>query len=275
MLPRPTPLCLLLLFPSRPAALATATATATATASPIFSWLASNGGGASVAVGTSPDGLRGLVATSAAQAGDVLLEVPLACCLSDFGAGEAAIEPPGCTKGMEWTVQLACSVLAHQLDDSPVLQGWPEPPPVPLLGSDDELALACDDALAARVREQRLWAVGQCALALDAAEAAGDDTLAAALRARDGAPFIEALALVSSRALLLKASREVGITYLKPSLPPSPPSPPAPSACLLSTPLTLRCPTEQVGMRRLLVPCLDLANHAERPSALYAFSPSR
>ena len=63
-------------------------------ASTVFSWLSSRGGGASVAVGTGSDGLRGLTATCAAKPGDVLLEVPLACCLSDFGAGEAAVEPP-------------------------------------------------------------------------------------------------------------------------------------------------------------------------------------
>ena len=51
-------------------------------------------------------------------------------------------------------------------------------------------------------------------------------------------PFLEALALVQSRALLLKIPRPI-------------------------------------GMRHLLVPGLDLSNHAEQPSALYAFSPTR
>ena len=50
--------------------------------------------------------------------------------------------------------------------------------------------------------------------------------------------FLEAVALVQSRALLLKIPRPI-------------------------------------GRRRLLVPGLDLSNHAERPSALYAFSPTR
>ena len=202
----------------------------------VFSWLSSRGGGASVAVGAGSDGLRGLITTRAAKPGDVLLEVPMACCLSDFGAGEAAVEPPSWTSGMEWTVQLACSVLAQRAANSPLLADWPEAPPVPLLCEADELSLACDEALASRVREQRLWALGQCALALGAAEAAADTASATTLAAPR--PFLEALALVQSRALLLKIPRPI-------------------------------------GMRHLLVPGLDLSNHAEQPSALYAFSPTR
>ena len=160
----------------------------------------------------------------------------MACCLSDFGSGEAAVEPPSWTSGMEWTVQLACSVLAQQAAKSPLLADWPEAPPVPLLCDADELPLACDDALASRVREQRLWALGQCALALEAAEAAADVEAAATLATPQR--FLEAVALVQSRALLLKIPRPI-------------------------------------GRRRLLVPGLDLSNHAERPSALYAFSPTR
>ena len=205
-------------------------------ASTVFSWLSSRGGGASVALGTGSDGLRGLIATCAAKPGDVLLEVPLACCLSDFGAGEAAVEPPSWTNGMEWTVQLACSVLAQRAANSALLADWPEAPPVPLLCDADELSLACDEALASRVREQRLWALGQCALALGAAEAAADTEAATTLATPQ--QFLEAVALVQSRALLLKIPRPI-------------------------------------GMRRLLVPGLDLSNHAEQPTALYAFSPTR
>ena len=138
-----------------------------------------------MAVGAGSDGLRGLITTRAAKPGDVLLEVPMACCLSDFGAGEAAVEPPSWTSGMEWTVQLACSVLAQRAANSPLLADWPEAPPVPLLCEADELSLACDEALASRVREQRLWALGQCALALGAAEAAAD-TASATLWPRRG-----------------------------------------------------------------------------------------
>ena len=76
------------------ALLVSSPAAALATSTTIFSWLASRGGGAGVATGRGPDGLRGLVAISKAKPGDVLLEVPLACCLSDFGAGSAATEPP-------------------------------------------------------------------------------------------------------------------------------------------------------------------------------------
>ena len=205
-------------------------------ASTVFSWLSSRGGGASVALGTGSDGLRGLIATCAAKPGDVLLEVPLACCLSDFGAGEAAVEPPSWANGMEWTVQLACSVLAQRAVNSPLLADWPEAPPVPLLCDADELSLACDEALASRVREQRLWALGQCALALGAAETAADTEAATTLATPQ--QFLEAVALVQSRALLLKIPRPI-------------------------------------GMRRLLVPGLDLSNHAEQPTALYTFSPTR
>jgi hypothetical protein len=187
-------------------------------------------------LGTGSDGLRGLIATCVAKPGDVLLEVPLACCLSDFGAGEAAVEPPSWANGMKWTVQLACSVLAQRAANSPLLADWPEAPPVPLLCDADELSLACDEALASRVREQRLWALGQCALALGAAETAADTEAATTLATPQ--QFLEAVALVQSRALLLKIPRPI-------------------------------------GMRRLLVPGLDLSNHAEQPTALYTFSPTR
>ena len=61
-------------------------------ASPLLSWLKSGGGGASVRVSDgADDSVRGLVVSGRAQPGDVLLEVPLALCLSDHGAGDAAI----------------------------------------------------------------------------------------------------------------------------------------------------------------------------------------
>ena len=101
--------------------------------------------------------------------------------------------------------------------------------------TEEQLALACDEALARRVQEQRQWAGEQRAQALELADTAGDEVLAAALRSPTA--FLEALALVQSRALRIRAPRPV-------------------------------------GMRRLLVPGLDISNHAERPSALYFFSPT-
>jgi hypothetical protein len=163
------------------------------TLSPLVSWLSSHGGGTSVAVGHGPDGLRGLVACRAAKRGDVLLEVPLACCMSDFGAEGAAItvEPPGCTLGLEWTVQLACSVLALRGDDaSPFLDSWPAAPALPIFSPADELPHVCDVALLERVREQRAWADGQYARAREAAHAHGDAVLEAALATPT--PFLEA-----------------------------------------------------------------------------------
>lgn len=203
---------------------------------PLLSWLSSSGGGASVALGTTADGLRGLVATRSAQPGDVLLEVPLACCASDACGDAPTIQPPSCTTDMHWQVQLASSVLTSRAARD-WLSSWPEPPPMPLFCTDDELALACDDALSQRVRDDRAWAETQSALVAAAADEEGDAELAAAVRATPTA-FLEALALVKSRALRLKAPRPI-------------------------------------GMRYLLVPVLDISNHNEKPTAIYSYSPSR
>jgi len=228
---------MILVISSCSLALAVSTAPAT---HPLLSWLSSSGGGASVAVGTAADGLRGLVATRAAQPGDVLLEVPLACCASDECTDAPTLQPPSCTAGMHWQVQLASTVLASRAQGEQSLDwlsSWPEPPPMPLLCTDDELSLACDEPLAQRVRDDRAWAETQSALVAAAADEEGDAELAAAIRATPTA-FLEALALVKSRALRLKATRAI-------------------------------------GMRYLLVPVLDISNHDAKPTAIYSFSPTR
>ena len=105
--------------------------------------------------------MRGLVAAKAAKAGDVLLEVPLSCCLSDFGSDPTAVYgaalPPAYSASLPWNVQLACSVLAARSAAdgcfAPFLASWPEPPPLPMSCEPEELALACDKGLELRADE--------------------------------------------------------------------------------------------------------------------------
>jgi len=194
--------------------------------SPLISWLTASGGGSSVTIGTGASGVRGLLATRDSEVGDVLLEVPLSCCLSDFGATDAAIEPPAFAVDLPWATQLACSVLARLHGDFE--SSWPEAPDLPFSAAESDVACACDAEFAARVAEQRKECNEQYELACKAA--------GSALGSSDA--FDAAISLVWSRALLIRAPRPI-------------------------------------GLRRLLAPVLDLANHDERPSAVYAFSPAR
>ena len=177
----------------------------------------------------------------------MLLEVPLSCCISSFCDDPdevvsqiAAVEPPESTRTASWNVQLTCSVLLHQQDASspaaPLLDSWPEAPPLPLFCTPADLSHASDDVFKSRVREQQQTAEAQRRFALRDAEKAGDVALATVLA--DSAAYLDAFALVSSRALQI--------------FPPPP-----------------------VGARHVLVPLLDLANHADAPTATFFFSPTR
>lgn len=202
-----------------------------------FTWLASHGGGSSLGINVSPDGLRGLCTTSAAEPGDVLLEVPLAACLSaslrSTNDEAGTVQPPACVEGMDWTVQLACSLLAQRQASTgeSYLDAWTEAPPLPFFCDGDTER---DEVLASGVDDRRVFASEQLDLVRAAAAEQDDTALAEALSVP--ADFDEALAIVWSRAFRIRAPRPIGSHYL-------------------------------------LIPVVDLANHEERPSAVYAASP--
>ena len=204
-------------------------------------WLLERGGASAVACGEH-DGVRGLVATRDAATGDVLLEVPVSACLLSAGDGDSGLpgEPPSWAATLPWNVQLALSVLRHEADAAsefaPFLRSWPEEaPPLPSGLDAEQLAEAQDRAFETEADTAYFWAGEQYVAAYEAAEAAA---------AADGAAFsfypqerfTRALYFVWSRCLRLSAGPALGV-------------------------------------RRLLVPVLDLANHdGAEPSALYAYS---
>ena len=186
-------------------------------------------GGSMVGIGNDANGLRGLVATRAAGVGDVLLEVPLSLCASDFGAKETiAVEPPSYARTLPWNVQLACSLVSKVDGLESVLDSFPNDAPLlPIFScGESELPHACDDGFADEVKVKREWCDEMYASVLSLTDAPVEADA-----------FQTALSLVLSRSLRIRA--------------------PAP-----------------LGMRRLLVPALDLANHAERASAIYTYAPS-
>ena len=195
----------------------------------VIAYIVRNGGGSIVDMKTH-DGVRGLVTTGAADTGSVLLEVPLACCLSDFGGEDTeTVKPPDYARDQPWDVQLSCSVLAaHHAHELALVSSWPKAPVLAMSGSEEEWALACDIELESDLRESR----NRCNTAFVQLQDATTEFSASADEFRD------AMALVWSRALRIRAPRPV-------------------------------------GTRRLLVPGLDLANHAEAPSAFYSYSPTR
>lgn len=203
----------------------------------VFTWLSAQGGGSSLGINVAPDGLRGLCTSRAAEPGDVLLEVPLACCLSanlrSTNNEAGTIQPPECVAEMDWTVQLACSLLAQRKTPTGAsyLDAWTEVPPLPFFCDGD---IERDEAFASGVRDRRAFASKQLDLVRVAAAEQDDAALAEALRV--GSDFDEALAIVWSRAFRIRAPRPIGSHYL-------------------------------------MIPVIDLANHDERPSAVYAASP--
>jgi hypothetical protein len=205
------------------------------------SWVTANGGGSMVQLGFSPAGVRGLVVERACAVGDVLLEVPLSLVISDGGedggvplAGAA----PAWTWELPWNIQLAVSVLERQAtrgaSADPFLDSWPAtPPPLPTACDAAELALASDPSLATKADEAFFWLSEQYCLAREAA-AAERGVEPAEVNFATPLEFRGAMEMVWSRCL--------------------------------------RVSTAEHGVRRVLVPLLDFANHDATPSAMYAFA---
>lgn len=84
----------------------------------VFAWLTDRGGLHRLDVGADPNGVRGLVTTEDADIGTVLLQVPLSATLADRGDGEQTLpgEPPEWCGSLPWNVQLAVCVLQHRAD---------------------------------------------------------------------------------------------------------------------------------------------------------------
>ena len=119
--------------------------------------------------------------------------------------------------------------------EDPFIASWPvTPPALPIRCDAEELALASDPSVAQKAGEAFFWLDEQYWLAREAAEAAEaadeDDKLMATFPSAN--EFRDALELVWSRCL--------------------------------------RLTTREHGVRRLLVPLLDIANHENVPSAMYA-----
>jgi len=208
----------------------------------LSAWISANGGGGSVKVAEVGGGLRGLVSERGASVGDVLLEVPLARVLANRGGGDPMeAEPPEWCSALPWNVQLALSVLSRQgtAEWEPFLATWPAGLPELPMGLEPEaLAEAQDTAFETEADASCFWLQEQYFNAFDAAEA--HHAAAAGAEAFSFPPepaFRRAMLLVWSRCLRLTAG-----VY---------------------------------GVRRLLVPLLDMANHdGDSPAALFAYSPA-
>lgn len=206
----------------------------------LFSWIRSKGGGSSVQVGFAADGLRGLVVDRACAPGDVLLEIPLALAISDSSGDAPPLEgaAPEWAWGLPWNVQLAVAVLERQSAlggaADPFLESWPAvSPPLPIACTAAEFDLASDPSLATKADEVVFWLDEQYWRAREAIAAKKGVEPEEADFASASA-FRDAMALVWSRCL--------------------------------------RVTTAEHGVRHVLVPLLDLANHEACPSAMYAFA---
>eukprot|EP00908_Phaeocystis_cordata_P024659 Transcript_7119.p1 GENE.Transcript_7119~~Transcript_7119.p1 ORF type:complete len:480 (-),score=178.92 Transcript_7119:85-1443(-) len=204
----------------------------------VFAWLTDRGGLHRLDVGADPNGVRGLVTTEDADIGTVLLQVPLSATLADRGDGEHTLpgEPPEWCGSLPWNVQLAVCVLQHRADAASPWGAFLRswPAEPPMLPKNLE------PSELAEAQDPRFEA-----------DADGDYFWAeeqyfalceaAEAAGRDGPPCTSAelrwaLEMVWSRCLRLGC----GGGY---------------------------------GVRRLLVPVLDLANHQAQPSALFTYSP--
>lgn len=170
---------------------------------------------------------------------DVLLEVPLSLCLTDYyesGNEERRLDgvAPTWTSTLPWNVQLAANILSRRGDPKwdPFFSSWPSAPVLPYDCEPDELLIAGDRVVEQEADEACFWLHEQYWALRSAAEEHGVD-VDAALRISPDA-FKQTMALVWSRCLRLSAG--------------------------------------EYGVRRLLVPMLDLANHEPIPSAVFAFA---
>lgn len=196
------------------------------------------GGGTSVTLGVDSHGLRGLVVSCDACVGDVILEVPLSLCLSDCCSDDHAMTlkgaAPAWAASLPWNVQLAANIMTRQQDPN-----WSRflhswPDP-PALPKDCEL----DELAIAGDSTLEIQADEAC-FWLDeqfwALQSAASDQSAESELSFTMDDFTQAMVNVWSRCLKLSAGK--------------------------------------FGVRRLLVPLLDMANHEPQPSALFAFSPA-
>ena len=198
---------------------------------------------------TSPDGLVGLACMQDCKAGDVLLEVPISACLGE--PGDDAIEhadgaiargvpfqqPPEWANDLPWIARLAVLVLKASSSGDLFLRSWPSAEvELPMCLEPNVLRHHSHDdgAFAEEALFLRSWVAEQLACARTAAAAAGDDA-----DPWSEAAWRWAVTHVGARVLNVDTGAATGF-----------------------------------GECRLLVPCVDLANHAARPSAIYAFSRS-
>lgn len=201
----------------------------------LLDWLITQGGGGTVSVGEH-GGVRGLIASRSAEVGDVLLEVPLTAAILDrqSDADPSADHLTGCAP--EWSSSLPWNVqLAVCLLEKRGQAEWE-----PFFSSWPAEA----PALPKDCEGGELALAGDRELEDEAGEAFFwlDEQYWAACDAAEGhaaAPFTasefnSAMAFVWSRCL--------------------------------------RVTTSVHGVRRVLVPLLDLANHESMPSAIYTFS---
>lgn len=213
---------------------------AVATDDALFSWLNARGGLTAGVHVASRGGLRGLETTRDCTVGDVLLEVPLTACLLDDVCDLPGSAPDWCAP-LPWNVQLAANVLARRGESewAPFLASWPSSSPaLPKDCEPDELALGGDATLEVKADESCFWLEEMywAARQAHAASAAGPTALAPGAGFGSADEFRCAVAQVWSRCLRLS--------------------------------------TGSHGVRRVLVPLLDLANHEPIPSALYAYAPA-
>ena len=204
--------------------------------SDLLRWVCKNGGGSSVRA-VDEDGLRGLVADRDASVGDVILEVPLALTISDIESGNDTPVLPLPGAAPAWTAGLPWNVqLALAVIER---QRGAVDPFMSSWPSEPP-------ALPSRCEADELALASDPSIAQKADEAFFwlDEQYWVAKKAAEGAgcvsefpsaeTFRDALELVWSRCLRLS--------------------------------------TGSHGVRRLLVPYLDLANHEAAPSAMYAFA---
>eukprot|EP00439_Symbiodinium_sp_Y106_P079947 s2899_g18.t1 len=200
----------------------------------LLSWIQEGGGDGTLKRDVDARGLRGLVVTKPARAGDILLEVPLGLTLADGceGPSEGAVAAgPPWSKQLPWNVQLALGVLARRQepDWSLFLDSWPPAPILPKDMEDEDLEEAQDEDFEVKAGGTLFWL-----------EERYEDALAAWEQAEAADPkvfwseeeFRWAMAHVWSRCCRLDLE-ELG------------------------------------GIRRLLIPLLDMGNHDSEPSAVF------
>ena len=186
---------------------------------------------------TISKGLRGLVASRDVKVGDVLLEVPFRACLGDVVEAEINTEPPFTesprwAEALPWNVRLATLALKERERQSSFLGSWPESPV--------ELCMcASTDSLTEYAQD----------------ESVASEAVFVSMWVQE--QYVQAKAAASGAGEPFPWSEEDWLWAL---------------THVGSRVLNVESGASRFGECRLLVPCLDLANHEAVPSALYAFS---